>query len=112
MSASVRVPDLAVHGLHALFHPLERGRLLAQLGLNVVVDLHQDAVLVVHVAERLAQHLQPLLGRLLALLPPLLEVGVAGPLAALQHRLLQAAQPAREKLTFYSIMEQFKGTLA
>ena len=58
------------------------------------IHLDQHPVLVIHVAERLAQHLEPLLRSFLLLQPPLLEVIVRRPLAAVHQEPLQLPQPA------------------
>ena len=89
----LKVCDLGVEAAHPLLHPLEHSILLLELGLDVIVDLDKDPVLIIHMTKSLTKHFQPLLSGFLLLKSALLEIIVTRSFASIHQESLQLSQP-------------------
>ena len=88
----LKVGDLGVEAPHPLLHSLQHCILLLELSLDVIIDLDQDPILIVNVAQSLTKHLQPLLSRFLLLQSALFEIIVPRSFSSIHQKSLQLSQ--------------------
>ena len=96
----LKISDLGVKAAHPLLHPLEHSILLLELGLDVIIDLDQDPVLIIHMTKSLTQHFQPLLSGFLLLESALLEIIITCSFASIHQESLQLSQPVVDNVRY------------
>ena len=101
LELGLEVCDLRVQAPHPLLHSLQHRILLLKLSLDVIIDLDQDPILIIHMAKSLTKNLQPLLSCFLLLQSALLEIIVPRPFTSIHQKSLQLPQPGQGR--FYQI---------